>query len=80
MPVKDEDLKLISDFENLRRLNLSFTSITGASLPELNKLKFLKTLSLSGTKINSDYLKQLQSFPQLKTVLYLEYTCSRGRS
>jgi len=68
MPVKDEDLKLISDFENLRRLNLSFTSITGASLPELNKLKFLKTLSLSGTKINSDYLKQLQSFPQLKTV------------
>ena len=68
MPIKDEDLKLIVEFENLRRLNLGFTSITGATLPELNKLKFLKTLSLSGTKVNSEQLKQLQSFPQLKTV------------
>ena len=68
MPLKDDDIKVISEFENLRRLNLSFTSITGATLTELNKLKFLKTLSLSGTKVNSDHLKQLQSFPQLKTV------------
>src|SRR5690606_4577500 len=29
MPVKDEDLSLISRFENLRQLNLSFTEITG---------------------------------------------------
>ncbi len=68
MPIKDEDIELINEFENLRRLNLSFTSITGATLPELNKLKFLKTLSLSGTKVTSEHLKQLQSFPQLKTV------------
>ena len=68
MPLKDADLPLIAGFENLRRLNLSFTSITGVTLSELKKLKHLKTLSLSGTQIKSDQVKQLQSFPQLKTV------------
>jgi hypothetical protein len=68
MPVKDDDIKLVSEFENLRRLNLSFTSITGATLNELKKLKFLKSLSLSGTQVKADQLKELQGFPQLKTV------------
>ena len=68
MPVKDEDLTIISEFENLRRLNLGFTAITGATLQELEKLKFLKNLSLSGTKVTADHLKKLQSFPELKTV------------
>src|SRR5690606_38076921 len=43
MLVTDADIKTISEFENLRRLNLSFTGITGATLPELKKLQFLKT-------------------------------------
>ena len=68
MPLKDEDIKIISEFENLRRLNLSFTGITGAVLPELKKLKFLKSISLSGTQVSAEQLKQLQSFPELKTV------------
>lgn len=68
MPVKDADIKIISEFENLRRLNLGFTGITGAALTELKKLKFLKSLSLSGTKITAEQLEQLQSFPGLKTV------------
>ena len=68
MPLKDEDIKVISEFENLRRLNLSFTGVSGAVLPELKKLKFLKSLSLTGTKVNAEQLKQLQGFPELKTV------------
>nr|MBA2500587.1 chitobiase/beta-hexosaminidase C-terminal domain-containing protein [Chitinophagaceae bacterium] len=68
MPLKDDDIKIISEFENLRRLNLGFTGITGATLVELKKLKFLKTLTLSGTQVNAEQLKQLQSFPELKTV------------
>ncbi|HKO82062.1 MAG TPA: FN3 associated domain-containing protein, partial [Chitinophagaceae bacterium] len=68
MPVKDADIKVISEFENLRRLNLSFTSVTGAALPELKKLRFLKSLSLSGTQVTAEQLKQLQSFKELKTV------------
>ena len=51
MPVKDEDLKTISQFSQLRKLNLSFTNITGATINELNGLKELKQLSLSGTAI-----------------------------
>lgn len=68
MPLTDADIKTISEFENIRRLNLSFTGVTGTALPELKKLKFLKSLSLSGTQVTLEQLKQLQSFPQLKTV------------
>lgn len=68
MPVKDEDIKLISEFENLRRLNLSFTQVAGSTLSELKKLKYLRSLSLSGTQVKEEQLKELQSFPELKTV------------
>lgn len=68
MPVKDVDMKIIGGFENLRKLNLSFSAITGAGLAELKRLKFLRSLSISGTKITAEQLKQLQNFPQLKTV------------
>ncbi len=65
MPVGDEDLKTISQFANLRKLNLSFTNITGATLNELAKLKELKLLSLSGTKIKSTNLQSLAALPKL---------------
>jgi len=68
MPLKDDDIKLISEFENLRTLNLSFTGISGNSLPELKKLKFLTHLAISGTKVTAAQLEQLQSFPDLRTV------------
>jgi hypothetical protein len=65
IPVNDEDLKTISQFSNLRKLNLSFTNITGATLHELTKLKELKSLSLSGTKIKASTLEPLVNFPKL---------------
>ena len=68
MPVKDADIKLISEFENLRRLHLNFTPITGATLNELQRLKFLRTLSVSGTKVGARELDALKNFPKLKTV------------
>ncbi len=68
MPVKDADLKTISELENLRHLNLSFTQITGNTLADLKKLKFLTSLSLSGTNIKAEQLNQLKDFPKLKIV------------
>ncbi|MBC7826103.1 MAG: chitobiase/beta-hexosaminidase C-terminal domain-containing protein [Chitinophagaceae bacterium] len=68
MPVEDAELMQLSQFENLRRLHLNFTNINGAVFPELQKLKFLKILSLSGTRITARQLDQLKNFPQLKTV------------
>ena len=65
MPVKDEELKIISQFSNLRKLNLSFTNITGNTLQELNKLKELRQLSLSGTAIKKEDLLKLSSGKKL---------------
>ncbi len=65
MPVADEDLKIISQLFNLRKLNLSFTNITGATLSQLIMLKELKYLSLSGTKIKSSSLQSLAGLPKL---------------
>jgi uncharacterized membrane protein/mono/diheme cytochrome c family protein len=69
MPVKDEHLKLIGKFENLRRLDLNFTNVTAKGLSELSQLKHLKFLTLSGTKINfPDFEKVIKSFKALKSV------------
>lgn len=68
MPVKDEDLKQIATFINLRKLNLSFTAITGATLPELKKLVNLRQLSLSGTKVKSAGLQSLKGLEKLASL------------
>jgi uncharacterized membrane protein len=65
MPVKDEELKIISQFSSLRKLNLSFTNITGSALDELNKLKELRQLSLSGTAIKKEDILKLSSLKKL---------------
>ena len=65
MPLKDEDVKTISEFKELRKLNLSFTGIQGSSLSQLNKLKQLKQLSLSGNPLTMDETKKISSLPQL---------------
>ena len=58
LPVKDGDLKSVTQFENLQKLDLNFTDITGKGLSELTGLKQLKTLNISGTKIT---LAELQA-------------------
>jgi len=69
MPVKDEDLKIIAGFENLRRLNLNFTDITGKGLQALLPLKYLESLSLSGTNVTyADLEHLLPSFKNLNTL------------
>jgi len=69
MPVKDEDLKIISSFKNLRRLDLNFTDITTEGLNALAPLPHLKTLTLSGTTLSYPALKEkLPSFKALKTI------------
>jgi uncharacterized membrane protein len=70
MPVKDEDLKSIAILTNLRKLNLSFTQITGSTLGELKNLKLLRKLSLSGTGVKVADLAVLSALPDL-SALYL---------
>jgi len=68
MPVKDEDLKWISGFTNLRKLNLSFTQITGAGLAQLQPLKELQQLSLSGNALKATDLSVFNGMNKLNTV------------
>lgn len=69
MPVSDADLKNINQFENLRRLNINFTNITGAGLKALAGLQHLTELALSGTPITlADLQEPLRALPNLKTV------------
>ncbi|MCE7041512.1 c-type cytochrome domain-containing protein [Dyadobacter sp. CY312] len=69
MPVKDEHLKLIAKFVNLRRLDLNFTGVTGKGLNELSGLKHLKYLTLSGTLVNyADLEKVISTFKGLRSV------------
>ena len=69
IPVRDEDIKYITRLDNLRRLNLNFTDVTGKGLKMLSSLKNLRSLSLSGTKIDYDDLTQaLPLFETLEMV------------
>lgn len=76
MPVKDEDLKTLAEFPELRKLILNFTDITGATLGELRKLGNLSELSLSGTAVKMEDIKALEAIPSLKQV----YLWSTGLS
>ncbi len=68
MPVKDEDMKIIGTFKNLRKLNLNFTTAIGKALSDLAQLKYLNSLSLSGTTVQLTQLTVLQSLPKLRHV------------
>ncbi|WP_341228401.1 c-type cytochrome domain-containing protein [uncultured Arcticibacterium sp.] len=66
MPVSDEDLDLISSFENLEKLVLNSSDVTGENLEALSKLKNLTSLSLSGCVLEEGSLDKLANFPALE--------------
>jgi len=68
MPVADADLKIISQFSNLEKLNLNFTSIKGDGLASLKSLEHLESISLSGNPITREALNPLLSIPALTEV------------
>ena len=69
MPVRDEDIRYMLRFENLERLNLNFSEVTGKGLETLTALKHLRYLSLAGTGVTySDLVKHLPSFKSLSYV------------
>ncbi len=70
LPIKDSDIKIISNFKNVTRLNLENTAITDESMTYLNQLPKLEQLNLYGTNITDESLKQLSMYKNL-SVLYL---------
>lgn len=72
MPVKDADLKVVSNFKNLRHLNLNFTAVTGAGLKNLTSLQNLESVSLSGTTIKPADMKPILTLKKLRKVVLWE--------
>lgn len=68
MPVNNEDISVITQFNNLRKLNLNFTTVPGKSLAALSKLPFLNHLSLSGTSVKGKDIATLTAFNKLHSV------------
>jgi uncharacterized membrane protein len=68
MPIKDEDLSTIAQFEQLEKLNLNNSDITGKTLSKLQTLTKLKSVSLSGTKVTKASLQSLGKMPNLTEV------------
>ncbi|MFC5411084.1 c-type cytochrome domain-containing protein [Larkinella bovis] len=69
LPVKDADLKAVAQFENLQKLDLNFTDITGKGLAHLTHLQHLKSLTLSGTKVTfADLQNLIREVKSLRTV------------
>ncbi len=66
MPVKDEELKTIGSFTNLEKINLNFSEIKGPGFVDLQSLKNLTSVSLSGTKVTIESLKPILSLPALR--------------
>ncbi|RIW15703.1 cytochrome C [Algoriphagus lacus] len=73
MPVKDQDIQALLRFENLIRLNLNYTEITGKGLVELVKLGKLQHLSISGTKVDLTSIQTVaRGIESLKTMTVWE--------
>lgn len=68
MPVKDEDVKVIQQMKNLRRLNLNYTDITPAGVELLGAVKSLREVALSGTATTAPALEKILPLPDLLSV------------
>lgn len=73
MPIRDEDLNLITLFPNLEKLFLNQTDITDKGIPSLKKLNKIRVLSLSGTEISRKSVSILATIKSLEEV-YLWHT------
>lgn len=68
MPLKEDDISVITKFSNLRKLNLNFTTVPGKSLALLKQLPLLKSISLAGTAINKKDVESFAGFKKLRSV------------
>ena len=68
MPVEDNAIKEIAQFENLEMLLLNGTNISGSNLGLLQSCTKLKRLSLANTKVKADQIDFLGKMPSLEKV------------
>ncbi|MEY2596809.1 MAG: hypothetical protein RI965_2081 [Bacteroidota bacterium] len=68
MPADDKVLEMLSGFENLEKLNLNGTAITGAAFKQLQANKKLEEIQLANTQVNYEAALLLANIASLKSV------------
>jgi uncharacterized membrane protein len=68
LPVRDEDLATIAKFDNLEKLILNNTDITGAGIEALRPCRKLRSIGLSGTAVDETIMPALKGFDALEEV------------
>lgn len=68
LPIDDNDIKILEDLKNIKKLNLENTLITDQSIIYLKQLPELEQLNLYGTSITDEGLTQLASLKKLTTL------------
>ncbi len=66
--ITDRSLERISSFQNLRRVDLSRTAVTGAGVSKLLALPNLEVLILTGTGIDDSWLQGIHPGASLRTL------------
>jgi uncharacterized membrane protein len=70
LPINDNDLKIVADLKNIKKLNVENTLITDDGMAYLKQLPQLEQLNLYGTNISDEGIIQLAYLKNL-SVLYL---------
>ncbi len=68
LPIGDEELSTIASFQNLEKLILNGTDISGTGLSELGRCERLRSLGLSMTAVDASIGPALAGLPQLREV------------
>ena len=66
MPVTDNDMKTIGQLTNLRKLNLSFSKVTGSGLASLDNLNHLSDFAVTNTDLKKEDILRLASIKSIR--------------
>jgi uncharacterized membrane protein len=78
--VTDAGTKILSEFPNLRTLDLSHTAITSRGLAPLQNLKKLESLNLTATNVDDQGIQRISRKPGLRHLYFFEAQPSTGAS
>jgi serine/threonine protein kinase len=68
LPINDNDIKIVADLKNIKKLNVENTLITDNGLDYIKQLSQLEQLNLYGTNISDEGLIQLTSLKNLSQI------------
>ena len=70
--LRNEDLKIVGQLENLFKLNLSKNDISNPGIMDLGELKNLTEINLYETEVNAAALNHLMKLPKIQTIYLWE--------